>query len=136
MTISLDTNVLVRLLVDDDGQADQCERARWAISQHDHAFVSQIVQVETVWVLKRAYGFSRFEIVGTLEHLLINRAFKLEYPERFKEALTIYRNSNVDFADAFILKASRERQLELLTFDAKLARLPGATTPPHKPVHG
>lgn len=127
--ISLDTNVLIRLLVDDDGQADQCERARQAISQYDHAFVSQIVQVETVWVLKRAYDFSRFEIVGTLEHLIINRAFKLEYPESFKEALTIYRNSNVDFADALILQTSRQHHLELLTFDTKLARLPGATKP-------
>jgi predicted nucleic-acid-binding protein len=128
--ISLDTNVLVRLLVDDDGQADQCERARQAISQYDHAFVSQIVQVETAWVLKRAYDFSRFEIIGTLEHLIINRAFKLEYPESFKEALAIYRHSNVDFADALILRTSRQHQLELLTFDTKLARLPGATKPP------
>jgi predicted nucleic-acid-binding protein len=79
--------------------------------------------------LKRAYGFSRLEVTGVLEHLLSNRAFDLEYPELFEVALTIYRDSKVDFADALVLQASRQRQLELLTFDAKLARLPGTMTP-------
>jgi predicted nucleic-acid-binding protein len=129
MTISLDTNILVRLLVDDDGYADQCERARQAIAPYDRIFISQIVQVETVWVLKRAYGFSRLEITGTLEHLLINRAYELEYADLFEEALAIYRASRVDFADTLILQASRRSQLDLLTFDAKLARLPGTIIP-------
>jgi predicted nucleic-acid-binding protein len=126
--ISLDTNVLVRLLVDDDGEADQCNQARKAVSWHARVFIGQVVQVETVWVLKRAYGFSKPEILAALDHLLSNQAFELEYSELFKNAIAIYRDSSIDFSDALILQVSRQHQYELLTFDSKLARLPGTMT--------
>ena len=45
--ISLDTNVLVRVLVDDPQMPQQTEQARLRVSQLRQVYVTQIVQVET-----------------------------------------------------------------------------------------
>lgn len=60
--ISLDTNVMVRILVDDPQCPEQNSKARQIVSEYETVYVTQIVQVETVWVLSRAYGFSRADI--------------------------------------------------------------------------
>jgi predicted nucleic-acid-binding protein len=49
--IAVDTNVLVRLPVDDSQAPAQVSAARKLLKDKGPAFVSQIVQVETVWVL-------------------------------------------------------------------------------------
>jgi len=58
--IALDTNVLVRYLVRDD--AEQAEAARAlleSLTTDRPGYVCREVAVELVWVLERAYGFSR-----------------------------------------------------------------------------
>ena len=56
--IGLDTNVLVRYLVQDE--ANQSARATRLIerelSEREPGFIGLIVLVETCWVLKRLYG--------------------------------------------------------------------------------
>jgi predicted nucleic-acid-binding protein len=46
--IGIDTNVLVRVLVDDAAQPDQVRIARDHVRRAGSVFVPQIVQVETV----------------------------------------------------------------------------------------
>ena len=62
--IGLDTNVLVRYLVQDD--PSQSARAMHLIekrlTQSNPGFISIVAMVETVWVLERAYDFSRQQI--------------------------------------------------------------------------
>lgn len=70
--ISLDTNILVRIFVDDAQHPEQCKKVRQTVNEYQTVYVSQVVQVETVWVLSRAYGFSRKEIALVLEGLLNN----------------------------------------------------------------
>ena len=69
--IALDTNVLVRYLVDDD--AEQAEAARTlleGLTSERPGFVCREVMVELVWVLQRAYGLSRDRIAAVLEALV------------------------------------------------------------------
>ena len=120
--ISLDTNVLVRIFVDDAEQPGQCIRARQIVSEYKTVYVSQVVQVETVWVLSRAYGFSRKEIGLVLENLLNNQSFRLENEIIFTAAAPLYSTSNIDFSDAVILQTSAQEKLELLSFDKKLQK--------------
>lgn len=54
-------------------------------------FVSQIVQVETVWVLESAYNFEKPAIIHLLSHLLQNRVFSPQREEVFQKALESYR---------------------------------------------
>lgn len=123
--ISVDTNVLIRILVNDPDNATQVDYARQAVNLYQMVYVSQIVQIETVWVLKSAYGFAKIDILLVLEHLQENQAFKLEHEELFELTLAVYRESAIDFSDALILINSRQHHLPLLTFDNKLLALPG-----------
>jgi predicted nucleic-acid-binding protein len=73
--ISLDTNVLVRIFVDDPDCPEQSQQVWQFVKAYKTVFIAQVVQVETVWVLSRSYDFSRTEIMQVLEKLLNNQAF-------------------------------------------------------------
>lgn len=125
--IALDTNVLVRFLVQDD--PDQARLATELIDQLSDAvpgFVSREVLVELVWVLERAYHLGRAEIVGALDGLLASTELTIEGADEVGPALELYRNDGFGFADLMIAAAARRAGAsELVTFDRKAARLPG-----------
>ena len=123
--IATDTNVLVRILVDDPGQPDQVASARRLASREKQLFIAQIVIIELVWVLQSAYKFDKQEIIAVLEHLLHNQAFILQSEARFHQALALYKANNCDFSDCIIAVESTHAGHTLFTFDKKLARLPG-----------
>ena len=125
--IALDTNVLVRFLVQDD--PEQSRVAGEIIDQlTDEApgFVSREVLVELVWVLERAYRLARAEIAGAIDGLLASTELVVEGADAIGAALELYRNDGLGFADLMIAAAARRAGAsELLTFDRKAARLPG-----------
>ncbi len=51
--IAIDTNVLVRIIVEDVGQAEQTKIARELAKTAQKIYLTQIVQVETTWVLAK-----------------------------------------------------------------------------------
>ncbi|MGY6537232.1 MAG: PIN domain-containing protein [Pararhodobacter sp.] len=125
--IALDTNVLVRFLVQDDP-----DQARLAAEIFDHltdatpGFVGREVLVELVWVLERAYRLGRAEIAGALDGLLASTELVIEGADEVGPALELYRNDGFGFADLMIAAAARRvGARELVTFDRKAARLPG-----------
>ena len=122
---SVDTNVLVRLLIEDD--EDQARQAAAFLRTSGRVFISQIVLVEATWVLASVYGLTREQIGHTLELLLAAEPFNVERPELAAEALRLYRESSADFSDCLILASARaSNELPLATFDAAAGRLPGA----------
>lgn len=127
--IALDTNVLVRLLTDDDPiQAGAAERLLEAkASRQSPAFVDRIVLVELVWVLQRRYGYDRNSIADAVVALLRTPALRLEDPGRVIEAVRIYRDGTAGFADILLVLGARAAGCEALaTFDRRAARLDGA----------
>jgi len=52
---AIDTNILVRILINDSQEATQTKLARQYLKRVKQVYVPQIVQVECVWVLQRAY---------------------------------------------------------------------------------
>jgi predicted nucleic-acid-binding protein len=65
--IAVDTNVLVRILIDDPGATQQMQSARALRAKSETVYVPQIVQVETVWVLESAYGFDKTDVCKILD---------------------------------------------------------------------
>jgi len=126
--IAVDTNLLVRILVDDPGQPSQVSAARTLAAKARQVFVPLVVQVETVWVLESGYGLlPKEKVVHILEHLEANQAFLLEDEGLCRRALDSYHSSNADYADCVILTNCRTRGLALHTFDKRLGKLKGAT---------
>lgn len=126
--IGLDTNVLVRLFVDDD--AEQVRRAREFVAGRcspDHpAFVDRVALCEMVWVLSAGYGFGRGEIAGAIRKLLGSIDTVIEDRDAVHAALEAFQTRGIDFADALIGQVNRARGCEATaTFDRKAAKLDG-----------
>jgi len=120
---SVDTNVLVRILIDDDKQMEQTKLARQFAKKAQQLFISQIVQVELVWVLESAYHLDKNDIAHILQCLQTNEAFVLQNENEFSEALHLYQINNVDFSDCLIFFESQKEKCEVVTFDKKFSRL-------------
>ena len=130
--IALDTNVLIRFLVEDDEA--QSRRAtkliEGAVARDEQLFVSDIVMCETVWVLSSAYGFSRAEIVDALSQLLRARSVVFNSADSIARALDAYRKERGDFADYLIREHARSAGAETVaTFDGALLKDSGFSKP-------
>lgn len=130
--IALDTNVLIRFLVEDDPV--QCRQAkaliRRAIASGEPCFVSEVVLCEIVWVLESSYRVERVEIGRVLDRLLRAQRLRFRSSERLARALAAYTSGRGDFADYWIREAAGEGGCEsVATFDRALLREPGFTSP-------
>jgi|WetSurMetagenome_2_1015567.scaffolds.fasta_scaffold30404_5 predicted nucleic-acid-binding protein len=123
--ISVDTNILARLLVNDPAEQKQIDIVKTLLQQTKQVYVTQIVQIELVWVLETAYHFNKENILFCLKHLAGHPFFILQHPILFTKAIDDYQNNNVDFSDCLILAENREQNCELAAFDRKLGRLNG-----------
>ena len=124
--IAVDTNVSVRVLVNDPGAEEQCRLARNLINSHGDIWVSKIVLAETVRVLESVCQFSKEQIILVLEKLIRHPHVHLEYSEMLNNVLTVFSAGNAGFADCLILSDAQHIQFILYTFDRKLSRLHGA----------
>lgn len=114
--LAVDTNVLVRLAVDDD--AGQTARARAALAGR-RFFVSTTVLLETEWVLRRLYRLDRPALLRTLRAIAGQESSVLENADRVRTALDDFERG-LDFADALHLRATPDGAT-FLTFDRALA---------------
>jgi predicted nucleic-acid-binding protein len=119
-----DTDILVRLLVQDDGR--QFEQARNFVS--GGAWVSHVVLAEAAWVLDTIYGQQPEEIAQAIDLLLNQQDVVLEDPRVVAAALLAFRaRPRLGFNDCLILEIARKAgHLPLGTFDRELTKLDGA----------
>ncbi len=124
----IDTNVLVRYLVKDDLEQAQAARVLLeGLTPDSPGFICREVMVELVWVLGRAYQFSRAQIAFVLDQLGSTDGLVLEAGDDVAHAATRYGMGGADFSDMMILAAAeRARAGPLYTFDRALARQDGA----------
>lgn len=123
--IAIDTNILVRVLVNDPDNQEQCRLARKLVIQHNAIWISKLVLIETIWVLQRSYRFSKEQIIMAIEQVIQHPCIYLENTINVKKALELFNLTNVGFADCLILTDSQHMQATLYTFDVKLSRLSG-----------
>jgi len=130
--MGLDTNVVVRFLVDDD--AAQAARARalvrQAIEDGGALFVSDIVLCEVVWVLASAYGFARGVVGDTLFALLHAKELEFADVDRCLAALRRFRAGKGDYSDYLIGEEAWAGGCEAVaTFDGALVGEEGFVAP-------
>lgn len=120
---AVDTNVLVRLIARDDEA--QVKVAEAFVAQG--AWVSQIVLVETLWVLDAVLALSSTRIAMAIDMLLNHVQLTIQDADTVALALIRYRaRPSLGFSDCLVLEVARKAgHLPLGTFDKDLARLPG-----------
>ena len=127
--IALDTNVLVRFLVDDEPrQAKTAREFLERLSGEQPGFVCREVIVELVWVLERTYGFSRERIAEVLDALIATEELQIEASDDVARAALKYGRGGAGFSDLMISAAAQRAGAQALyTFDRKAALIPNAT---------
>jgi len=108
----------------------QFEKARKLIKREVAAgrrvFVSQLVLLETEWVLRSRYSLPKNRIIEAISGLLGATDVRFEDEPAIEEALFIWKDTTADFADCLI--GARNRRLgcrATATFDANASKLPG-----------
>lgn len=126
---ALDTNVLVRYLVQDD--ASQLAAAKRLISrcvdEGAMLFVPVTVVLELEWVLRSNFEFSKDEVLMTLSSLFSAAELTLESERALEVALQLFRKGSADFADCLhVALATQAGEQPLWTFDKSAAKVSGA----------
>lgn len=109
--IGLDTNVLVRYLVQDDvTQAKAATRLiEGTCTKNDPGFLNHLVLCETLWVLEGCYGQPKDALVKTVEQILRVAQLRVDEPQMVWQALEDYRNNQAGFADYLLGRINRSR---------------------------
>ncbi len=116
---AFDTNYLIRHLVQDHPKQSRVvrEAIKSEVDSGHSILIPDIVLCETLWVLKRAYGASRADMVQTLKALADDLAFTFEDSPRIRRATESFESGKADYADYLIVEISRANKRQLLTFD-------------------
>ena len=140
--ISIDTNVLLRYLLQDDPA--HSPKANALFERGDLVLITDVVIVETIWTLRGSkYGLEKAELVEVLEGLFKEPNVVFEDGQSVWRALHNYRlaqpvkvgskKKSADFADAMIIEKSKYdceqkgRSLEgVYTFDVAAREIDGA----------
>lgn len=118
--IGLDTNVVVRYLVQDDpDQSPLASELMDGLTEIDPGYLSVVTVVEVYWVLRRAYHVPAARCVEVLEGLLDARELRIDRDAVVRTALALTRRG-LDFADAVITELGRAAGCDhTVTFDQR-----------------
>ncbi|MGQ0662862.1 MAG: PIN domain-containing protein [Pseudomonadota bacterium] len=121
----IDTNILLRLLLDDDReQADQAERYLARETRAEPCFVNRVVLCEVIWTLERVQRIDRSRVALAIDHLLRHDRLALEDADLVRVAAQRYQVGEMDFADALIGLSNHRHACEVTgTFDREAAKL-------------
>jgi predicted nucleic-acid-binding protein len=125
--IGLDTNVLVRYIVQDDPVQSRraTEILERRLSDDNPGFVSIVAMAETVWVLERAYRLAAEDVVAAVERMLQTDVLVVESEQEVFAAMTALEEGLGSFADALIgALGAKAGCSATLTFDRRALRLP------------
>lgn len=126
---ALDTNALVRYVVQDD--AAQLAAARRLIdkcvSEGQTLFVPVTVTLELEWVLRASFEYAKDEVMRVLASLFSAAELSFESERALEVALHLYREGSADFAGCLhVALAAQAGELPLWTFDKRAAKVNGA----------
>ena len=115
--IAVDTNIIVRLLTQDD--AEQYQKARQLFASND-IFIADSVILECEWVLRFAYQFDSVQINTAMAKLFGLPNVHLNHPALLAQTLA-WHSQGLDFADAFHLAFSQHCKA-FYSFDKKMVK--------------
>ena len=127
--IGLDTNVLVRYIMQDDAKQSPKASALIESLDADHpGFISLVSVVEMYWVLTTCYNLSGEQVKEALETLLRAKQIVVDRAAQVQRALRVFDAGKADFADCLIERtASGAGCTQTMTFDASAAKHAGMT---------
>ncbi|HXE25682.1 MAG TPA: PIN domain-containing protein [Roseiarcus sp.] len=117
--IGLDTNVLLRLFVEDDpAQSGRARSFVGAATAEEPCAVNPIVLAEFAWTLARHFKKKRPEVARLIEGVLSMDDLEVPHRRAAERALAAYRSGKADFPDYFLAELNVELGcMSTATFD-------------------
>lgn len=127
--IGLDTNIVVRYIMQDDAaQAAKATELVEGLSAAEPGFIALVSVVELVWVLSSCFDLTRAQISKALDVLLRSKQLVVDQADQVLRALRAYEGGNADFADCLIERtAAAAGCTRTMTFDVAASRTAGMT---------
>ena len=122
--VLLDANILIRFLVRDDEILYQksLEIIKEIEQGEKEALLMDFILAEIIYVLKRIYKIDKIQISNALKKILLNDYFYTDNKLVTFEALDIYANKNIDFADAMLCAKKNLEGFEIVSFDKDMQK--------------
>lgn len=132
--IGLDTNVLVRIVLEDDAQqAKQALELLQACHEAGEAVaVSLSVILELEWVMRSVAKLEKSKVIATFKTLLETAPLRIDNEAVLEHALYLYggESAKADFPDClFSAQYQRMGCRNMASFDAQALRLPKVLHP-------
>jgi predicted nucleic-acid-binding protein len=127
--IGLDTNVLVRYIMQDDArQSLKATNLIESLSDDQPGFITIVSILELYWVLTSCYELTNDQVKQALDVLLRTRQFIVDRADQVLRALKVFETGKADFADCLIERTASSAGCEkMFTFDADAAKYAGMT---------
>lgn len=127
--IGLDTNVLVRYIMQDDPkQSPKATQIVESLEGVGSGYVTLVSLVELVWVLSASFDLARPQVAQALEGIIRTKQFKIESADQVIRALRVFKVGTSDFADCLIERSANSAGCEkTVTFDVNASKHAGMT---------
>lgn len=127
--IGLDTNVLVRYIMQDDPkQSPKASALMESLNADNPGFITLVSIVELYWVLTTSYELTGQQVKQALEALLRSKQIIVDRADQVLRALRVFDDGKADFADCLIERTAVSAGCEqTMTFDVGAAKYAGMT---------
>jgi predicted nucleic-acid-binding protein len=127
--IGLDTNVLVRYIMQDDPkQSPKATKIVESLEGIGSGYVTLVSIVELVWVLSASFELTRSQVAQALDGIIRTKQLQVESADQVIRALRVFKVGKSDFADCLIERSANSAGCEkTLTFDVNASRHAGMT---------
>ncbi len=125
--IGLDTNVLVRYIMQDDPkQSPKATELIESLDADNPGFVTVVSVIELYWVLTSCYDLTNEQVKQALEALLRTKQILVDRADQVLRALRVFGAGKADFADCLIERTAAGAGCSMtMTFDAGAAKHAG-----------
>ena len=107
--IGIDTNVLVRFIVQDEPKQSRVatKLIEASLSATNKGFISSIVLCEVVWVLKRLYRQPKDRLLLVVKTILETEVFEVEHRDCAWRAYYDFDEGTADFSDYYLARINK-----------------------------
>ncbi len=125
--IGLDTNVLVRYIMQDDTkQSPKASKLIESLDGDNPGYITLMSVIELYWVLTSCYELSGEQVTQALEAILRTKQLLVERADQVLRALQVFAQGKADFADCLIERsASAAGCTQTMTFDVGASKHAG-----------
>jgi predicted nucleic-acid-binding protein len=125
--IGLDTNVLVRYIMQDDSkQSPKASKLIESLDGNSPGYITLVSIIELYWVLTSSYELTDEQFTQALEAILRTKQLLVERADLVMRALRVFAAGKADFADCLIERAASVAGCtQTMTFDVGVSKHAG-----------